>query len=259
MSDDDLFATLVARAQFRRDGLRGMPSSGMQAAPKLYAACVDFCQKAELPFSSIRVSVFAWGDRAHHKNRTGLSTALRFVKGTWWAELVPRTSGANVNYATGVGELWLDSRPDKKLRAVKRKNEEIYRVQVATWRGQRDGVPGDARETFGTFDPWADEVANQSGKRVVISPVNPARTAITITRLVEMSEVLAGPVELYLDEGSTGWFAKISEGDVLSINRFDFIGTISAQLTGRGEATLSVVENSARNGEERRSVRVFGA
>ena len=250
----DSFSEMLDHAEGGRIDLHRMPPEGRKAAHEIYAACVNFCQRADLPYSAIRVSIFAWGDPAPKKQHKGLATTLHFRQGTWWAALEPRTQVTSP-YASGFGELWLDHRPAKMLRASKRRGQDQYLVRVATWLGGQ----GIGEGKLGLFDPWTKTVSQERGPKTLVLPANTVRASLSIRRIVTPSDTLAGPVELYLGDGNTGWFAKLDKEESIQIDNLAFVGPISACLVGGKEATLFITEQTFDRTCTSHFVRVPGA
>ena len=170
--------------------LYGLHADEIAAAHELYALSVEFCGKAGLPLSSIRVECASWGSRPwrptkgkKYKTKTldkyPHAVALGFDGARWIARVERRVPPPSPSHVTsplfkdveGKAPVWfggpawamtflvLDDKPDKLVRAKKEK--DVYRVSVAQWYAARDNTKKDSRnknnEQIGIatfFDPW---------------------------------------------------------------------------------------------------------
>jgi hypothetical protein len=190
-----------------------MPPEACNMAQRLYAVCVDFCQKADLPLSSIRVTLYAWGGLPHKpaKRRTEHATELHFDGRGWSAQVVPHQRRLNP-IASGWGDLYLETRPAKLFRTTKTRNEEVYRIRVVTWRAAE--LPYE-EESFGVFDPWLQPLTSPTQRPLVrlTDEEGGTRDLIRITFLPNGAND-DDTVEIFMGtDESTGWSALLTPGE----------------------------------------------
>jgi len=120
-------------------------------APSLYAEAVNFCAKADLPTTAIRVEMASHGSvRKLWKTIANDATALRWDGREWVATREIR-NGSRGFY----GKCWLelDSRPAKMFLAKKRRKQEVYVVEIdSLWEVEGEAA---SEPIHISFNPWA--------------------------------------------------------------------------------------------------------
>jgi len=220
-----------------------MPAAACDVAQRMYATCVDLCQHADLPLSSIRISLSAWGKKPNVKDRkTEHATELRF-DGSKWAAVVAPHQRRYTPYAEGWGDLCLEERPAKRFEAVKLRGQDRYGFRVVQWHATTDY----GADTFEILDPWG----SPPPPPMRIYEWKPPRDTVEVAFLPAFNEVPSqGEVDIYRNDDTPtrtpdGAFAhiRLRPGDQIVIRAPACPRTLSAQFLSRqGEATLLVTE-----------------
>ncbi len=220
--------------------LHWMPKNGCAAAHEMYAACVNFCAKADLPVSSIRISIGAWGAaprRKRHRFPIVLepTTVVSFDGKEWQAKIVDRFFD-KTQQAWGIGELCLDERPAKMLYPRKTRGVDAWTVRVAFWqdRNMNEGSPA----LLEVWNPWAT-LPKPEGQRVKLFAPDRRRVSCAVT--VEEGN---GTVLLYGNEAQKRPYGSLGLGERYECGygtKFS-MHALYASFRGEGEAVLSLRE-----------------
>jgi len=229
-----------------------MSKGGCEGAHKIYAACVDFCQKADLPYSSIRVLVNAWGTAPRRRRRSHVlvpATELSFDGQRWQAKIANHIEDATP-FPWGSGTLSLDSRPAKMLRAVKTPGANVWTVRVVHW---QDVDPSGRHSDMIVFDPW-EKLRSRSDLRVLLTD-SPNRLSLSVYFRTNETTVATDVVELYGGaDDQRNPFYILQPDSSLALRDSELERSIFARFVGEGWASIDVMERLLDGSVLRRSV-----
>lgn len=216
-----------------------MPGEACEAAQLLYAACVDFCMKADIPCSAIRVCLFSWG--VAPGLFTEPASTLSFDGVAWRASLTERTKDHSVYMATGYGELQFDSEPDALIRSTKK--QDHHAVRVITWMRGKEPL---------RYDPWAVEKLPE-GAAVPLVPYCGWRERLSLSLQEGGSRA---PVSIH---NAAHPIVILYPGQTVQFNWDSGVcSAFSVSLPARGSSLLQVAETYANRETFHRLVHLDG-